>query len=337
MGESENIEWEDVLFMDKIKTGNLIRDARKRKNYTQSELGDLLGVTNKAVSRWENGESFPDVAILENISNVLDIKIQDIVVGEIQSDNDKIISNNKESGNETETVDAGREENILAEVVRLVKIQDRAKCKMLSCFLLQLAILLYSCFIGCVSLFDGNIVSSPSGMVYFISLAIVFGVLIFEMKIRVADGVPESDAVSLKHDIRSKFCVIQVSLLVWVILSVCVCCGLSVKMAASSDMKMKSIGTFLNINLVTVFLINLIFVAIECFRNVRENISRNMDFGISVAGLYLTALYWDVLHSISENLTQFYYSFFQRTVIVLCELFLFKIVRWCVLHIKADK
>lgn len=84
MGESENIEWEDVLFMDKIKTGNLIRDARKRKNYTQSELGDLLGVTNKAVSRWENGESFPDVAILENISNVLDIKIQDIVVGEIQ-------------------------------------------------------------------------------------------------------------------------------------------------------------------------------------------------------------------------------------------------------------
>ena len=43
--------------MDKKKTGKLIRDARTKKNYTQSELGDLLGVSNKAVSPWENGGS----------------------------------------------------------------------------------------------------------------------------------------------------------------------------------------------------------------------------------------------------------------------------------------
>lgn len=43
--------------MDKQKTGNLIREARQCKNYTQSELGKMLGVTNKAVSRWENGGS----------------------------------------------------------------------------------------------------------------------------------------------------------------------------------------------------------------------------------------------------------------------------------------
>ena len=41
--------------MDKKKTGELIREARTKKNYTQTELGDLIGVTNKAVSRWENG------------------------------------------------------------------------------------------------------------------------------------------------------------------------------------------------------------------------------------------------------------------------------------------
>ena len=44
--------------MDKQKTGMLIREARIKKNYTQSELGDLLGVSNKAISRWENGVSF---------------------------------------------------------------------------------------------------------------------------------------------------------------------------------------------------------------------------------------------------------------------------------------
>lgn len=45
----------EVLIMDKQKTGNLIKEARVKKNYTQAELGDLLGVSNKAVSRWENG------------------------------------------------------------------------------------------------------------------------------------------------------------------------------------------------------------------------------------------------------------------------------------------
>ena len=74
--------------MNKEKTGILIKEARVRKKYTQSELGDLLGVSNKAVSRWENGESFPDIGVLENLSNILEIKIQDLVVGEVQSNND---------------------------------------------------------------------------------------------------------------------------------------------------------------------------------------------------------------------------------------------------------
>lgn len=43
--------------MDKAKSGKLIKEARMQKNYTQSELGNLLGVSNKAVSRWETGGS----------------------------------------------------------------------------------------------------------------------------------------------------------------------------------------------------------------------------------------------------------------------------------------
>lgn len=44
--------------MDKQKTGELIKSARIKKGYTQVELGDLLGVTNKAISRWEKRRQF---------------------------------------------------------------------------------------------------------------------------------------------------------------------------------------------------------------------------------------------------------------------------------------
>lgn len=71
--------------MDKQKTGTLIRNARIDKNYTQSQLGDLLGVSNKAVSRWENGQSFPDVDILENLAVTLDIHVEDIITGKAEA------------------------------------------------------------------------------------------------------------------------------------------------------------------------------------------------------------------------------------------------------------
>ena len=64
--------------MDKQKTGQVIKDARIKKGYTQAELGDILGVTNKAVSRWEKGASFPDVGVIENLANALDINIEEI-------------------------------------------------------------------------------------------------------------------------------------------------------------------------------------------------------------------------------------------------------------------
>ncbi len=43
--------------MNKQKTGEMIRQARMQRGYTQNELGNLLGVSNKAISRWENGGS----------------------------------------------------------------------------------------------------------------------------------------------------------------------------------------------------------------------------------------------------------------------------------------
>lgn len=78
--------------MDKVKTGTLIKEARIRMGYTQADLGDILGVSNKAVSRWENGDSFPDVGILENIASCLNISIEELVSGEKTGDNEKTLA-----------------------------------------------------------------------------------------------------------------------------------------------------------------------------------------------------------------------------------------------------
>lgn len=78
--------------MNKEKTGLLIKSARLQKGYTQSELGDILGVSNKAISRWEKGDSFPDVGILEDLSNCLDISIEELVSGEPDIDKDKSLT-----------------------------------------------------------------------------------------------------------------------------------------------------------------------------------------------------------------------------------------------------
>ena len=84
--------------MDKQKTGELIKNARIKKGYTQVELGDLLGVTNKAISRWEKGDSFPNIGVIEELSRILDIRIQDIVIGEIKDSGYRSCESGKAAG-----------------------------------------------------------------------------------------------------------------------------------------------------------------------------------------------------------------------------------------------
>ena len=54
--------------MDQIKIGKFIAALRKEKGLTQEKLGEKLGVTNKTVSRWENGNYMPDVEMLSLLS-----------------------------------------------------------------------------------------------------------------------------------------------------------------------------------------------------------------------------------------------------------------------------
>ena len=67
--------------MDQVQTGKFIAELRKEKSLTQAQLGDLLGVTNKTISRWENGNYMPDLAVLQSLCAVLEVNITEMISG----------------------------------------------------------------------------------------------------------------------------------------------------------------------------------------------------------------------------------------------------------------
>ena len=67
--------------MDQQQIGRFIRQCREAKAMTQQQLADSLGVTNKAVSKWENGRSLPDVALFEPLCRELEISLSELLAG----------------------------------------------------------------------------------------------------------------------------------------------------------------------------------------------------------------------------------------------------------------
>ena len=68
--------------MDTKKIGAFIAQNRKEKGFTQEQLGEKLGVSNKTVSRWENGNYMPDLSLLEPLSQELGITLNELLAGE---------------------------------------------------------------------------------------------------------------------------------------------------------------------------------------------------------------------------------------------------------------
>lgn len=68
--------------MDLDKVGKFIAENRKRQNLTQKDLGDLLGINPKTVSKWERGVNAPDIALLVEIAYHLHITVEELLAGE---------------------------------------------------------------------------------------------------------------------------------------------------------------------------------------------------------------------------------------------------------------
>ncbi len=68
--------------MNQIKIGKFIASCRKEKSLTQAQLAEMLGITDRAVSKWETGRSLPDSSIMLELCEILDINVNELLSGE---------------------------------------------------------------------------------------------------------------------------------------------------------------------------------------------------------------------------------------------------------------
>ena len=73
--------------MDCNKVGKLILDLRKEKKMTQKQLADAMNISDKTISKWERGLGCPDVSLLNELSQVLNVNIEKILLGDLEPNN----------------------------------------------------------------------------------------------------------------------------------------------------------------------------------------------------------------------------------------------------------
>ena len=69
--------------MDQIKIGKFIATRRKAQNLTQMQLAEKLGITDRAVSKWETGKTLPDATLMLDLCGILGISVNDLLTGEV--------------------------------------------------------------------------------------------------------------------------------------------------------------------------------------------------------------------------------------------------------------
>lgn len=89
--------------MDQLKIGKFIAERRKEKSLTQMQLAEKLGITDKAISKWERGIAMPDTSIMLELCDILSISVNELLNGE------KIIMENNQQKNEQILLEMAKE------------------------------------------------------------------------------------------------------------------------------------------------------------------------------------------------------------------------------------
>ncbi len=288
---------EGANLMNKEKTGKMIRQARIDKGYTQSELGDMIGVSNKAISRWENGETFPDIGVIEPLAQMLELRIQDIITGTKDSDQDTAIT----------------------EVVRVAKMQGKEKMRKLVENGVAIVMLCYLLIKGGLA-FRGNVVDSMT----YVELAIVLILLATKY-------IMDHRTEAAKFDRFGKW-MVAISIIsgVYMIAGMFINTMMISRGQMPFHMQPSSVGWYLEGRLIVVFVINLVILVVDFVRRTRCAAPMvHMGTYPAVANIYLTYVYSDMLHRL-DDMAGFLNRLAAGTLIVLCEVFVAVIVDICI-------
>ncbi len=117
--------------MNQIKIGKFIASCRKEQGMTQANLAEKLGITDRAVSKWENGKSMPDSGIMLELCELLEINVNELLSGE------KIDMNNYEEKTE---------ENLRQVLNRVEKILNENRVLKLAITILLIIIAMFVVF-----------------------------------------------------------------------------------------------------------------------------------------------------------------------------------------------
>ena len=254
--------------MDKEKTGQMIKEARVSKGYTQAELGCLLGVSNKAVSRWEKGESFPDVGVLENLSVTLDIGIEELITG-----------------------DDGTKENAINELIRVVKIQNKQKRRMVIDVILYA---LYAAFLLILAYYASLFTEFGYSykFAYFLAIVTVLMLFVSNGKKRLGDN----------SELRQKAIFPALALFSMIYTTVLMFITLSVigKGKTPFGMEQAKVGPFLDYQLLAVFIINFAIAFITIFMSIKNGKCIPVAPFIALPAINLALQYRSMLYNMES-------------------------------------
>ena len=165
--------------MDLIKIGKFISTKRKENNLTQEELAEKLLITDRAVSKWERGLSLPDADKMLDLCNILDINVNELLIGE---------ENMKDEKKKTD--------ELLLELAKQEEIKNK-KLMTSMWVILVTSVLFYAGIItlACLTLEEGPVL----GTIICVSTALVMIPMFYALKLEVDAGYYECRACHHKH------------------------------------------------------------------------------------------------------------------------------------------
>lgn len=107
--------------MDQIAIGRYIARKRKEQNLTQEQLSEQLGVSNKTISKWENGKCMPDYSLIQKLCEALDVTLPELMDGEDAAENSvRVYDDEQILGLLRRTQELERQKNTLYGLVLIV-------------------------------------------------------------------------------------------------------------------------------------------------------------------------------------------------------------------------